>query len=269
MRRSANAWESFSFIDIVLLLTILVAIGVAVMSANAQSVNLPVAGQRHRLPALGILCVLLILFRIIDPPDLVATTSAFDIDTDDLYDVGRSIGVFLGLIAAGGIAYGGFVAMQEEGTSFCLARRIACRTGAVGPPPPPAGTSRRRRSEPGRHPSTRRPPPRRPRVSLGGVPTMRAPMIDRDQVLHVARLARLRLDEEEVERMARELSGILEHVEAIAALDLDGVEPTTHVVALENVLGRTSRRPASSASRRSPGRPTHTGDSFRVPSPQA
>ena len=61
-------------------------------------------------------------------------------------------------------------------------------------------------------------------------------MIDRDQVLHVARLARLRLDEEEVGRMSRELSGILEHVEAIAALDLDGVEPTTHVVRLENVL---------------------------------
>ena len=61
-------------------------------------------------------------------------------------------------------------------------------------------------------------------------------MIDREQVLHIARLARLRLDEEEVERMAQELSGILEHVETIGSLDLDGVEPTTHVVALENVM---------------------------------
>ena len=66
-------------------------------------------------------------------------------------------------------------------------------------------------------------------------------MIDREQVLHIARLARLRLDEEEVERMAQELSGILEHVETIGSLDLDGVEPTTHVVALENVM-----RPKSS-----------------------
>ena len=61
-------------------------------------------------------------------------------------------------------------------------------------------------------------------------------MIDREQVLHVARLARLRLDEDEVETMAGELSGILGHVDRIAELDLEGVEPTSHVVALENVL---------------------------------
>ena len=52
-------------------------------------------------------------------------------------------------------------------------------------------------------------------------------MIDRDQVLHVARLARLRLDEAEVERMAGELSTILDHIEKIGELDLEGVEPTT------------------------------------------
>ena len=61
-------------------------------------------------------------------------------------------------------------------------------------------------------------------------------MIDRDQVLHVARLARLELTEEELERMAGELSGILDHVERMNELDLDGVEPTSHVVRLENVL---------------------------------
>ena len=69
-------------------------------------------------------------------------------------------------------------------------------------------------------------------------------MIDREQVLHVARLARLELTEEEVERMAGELSGILEHVERIAELDLDGVEPTSHVVALENVLRPDEPRPS-------------------------
>ena len=61
-------------------------------------------------------------------------------------------------------------------------------------------------------------------------------MIDREQVLHVAKLARLRLSDDEVERMTGELSPILEHVEQMEALDLDGVEPTSHVVALENVL---------------------------------
>ena len=72
-------------------------------------------------------------------------------------------------------------------------------------------------------------------------------MIDRDQVLHVARLARLRLSEEEVEPMAGELSGILGHVDRIGKLDLEGVEPTSHVVALENVLAgrRAAAEPAA------------------------
>ena len=48
-------------------------------------------------------------------------------------------------------------------------------------------------------------------------------MLDREQVLHVARLARLELSEEEVERMASELSHVLDHIEKISELDLDGV----------------------------------------------
>ena len=56
-------------------------------------------------------------------------------------------------------------------------------------------------------------------------------MLDRDQVLHVARLARLELSDEEVERMARELSHVLDHIEKIRELDLEGVPPTTSVVA--------------------------------------
>src|SRR5829696_4308469 len=73
-------------------------------------------------------------------------------------------------------------------------------------------------------------------------PRMRR-VIERDQVLHVAKLARLRLSEEDVERMAGELSGILEHVDRIGELDLDDVEPTSHVVGLENVLRADEPRP--------------------------
>jgi aspartyl-tRNA(Asn)/glutamyl-tRNA(Gln) amidotransferase subunit C len=61
-------------------------------------------------------------------------------------------------------------------------------------------------------------------------------VIDDATVRHVARLARLRLGPEEEARMREELSGILEHVERIQALDLDGVPPTTHVVELLNVV---------------------------------
>ena len=61
-------------------------------------------------------------------------------------------------------------------------------------------------------------------------------MIDRDQVVHVARLARLALGEDEIEALSGELSSILDHVDRLSAVDISGVDPTTHVVPLENVL---------------------------------
>jgi aspartyl-tRNA(Asn)/glutamyl-tRNA(Gln) amidotransferase subunit C len=60
--------------------------------------------------------------------------------------------------------------------------------------------------------------------------------LDRDAVDHVARLARLDLSEDERRRMQTELSHILEHVERIQALDLDGIEPTSHAIPLVNVM---------------------------------
>ena len=94
-------------------------------------------------------------------------------------------------------------------------------------------------------------------------------MIDREQVLHVAKLARLRLDDAEVATMAGELSGILEHVDRIRGLDLEGVEPTSHVVELENVLRAdrpwTSLPPAVALA----SAPDPFEGAFRAPSPQA
>ena len=94
-------------------------------------------------------------------------------------------------------------------------------------------------------------------------------MIDREQVLHVARLARLGLSEQEIETMARELSGILEHVDRIGELDLDGVEPTSHVVALENVLRPDEPRPSWPTETVLEQAPDPDRGAFRVPSPQA
>jgi aspartyl-tRNA(Asn)/glutamyl-tRNA(Gln) amidotransferase subunit C len=94
-------------------------------------------------------------------------------------------------------------------------------------------------------------------------------MIDRDQVLHVARLARLRLTDEELERMPGELSKILEHVEKMTELDLEGVEPTTHVVDLTNVLREDVPRPCLAPERALAGAPDVADGGFRVPSPGA
>jgi aspartyl-tRNA(Asn)/glutamyl-tRNA(Gln) amidotransferase subunit C len=94
-------------------------------------------------------------------------------------------------------------------------------------------------------------------------------VIDRDQVLHVARLARLRLSDAEVETMAGELSGILEHVDRIGKLDLDGVEPTSHVVELENILRADQPRPSLPVDVALAEAPEPVDGAFRVPSPQA
>jgi aspartyl-tRNA(Asn)/glutamyl-tRNA(Gln) amidotransferase subunit C len=94
-------------------------------------------------------------------------------------------------------------------------------------------------------------------------------VIEREQVLHVAKLARLRLTDEEVERMTGELSGILDHVDRIGNLDLVGVEPTSHVVALENVLRADEPRPSWPRERILEQAPEPVDGAFRVPSPQA
>jgi aspartyl-tRNA(Asn)/glutamyl-tRNA(Gln) amidotransferase subunit C len=93
-------------------------------------------------------------------------------------------------------------------------------------------------------------------------------VIDRDQVLHVARLARLRLSEDEIDRMSRELSGVLDHIEKISELDLAGVEPTSHVVALENVLRADEPRPSWPRERVLEGAPDVAQGGFRVPTPR-
>jgi aspartyl-tRNA(Asn)/glutamyl-tRNA(Gln) amidotransferase subunit C len=94
-------------------------------------------------------------------------------------------------------------------------------------------------------------------------------VIDREQVLHVAMLARLELTDEEVEKMASELSGILEHVERINELDLENVDPTSHVVAVENVLRPDEPRPSWPRDDILEPAPDPAGGAFRVPSPQA
>jgi aspartyl-tRNA(Asn)/glutamyl-tRNA(Gln) amidotransferase subunit C len=94
-------------------------------------------------------------------------------------------------------------------------------------------------------------------------------MIGRDQVLHVARLARLELSDEEVDRMADELGSILASVERIGELDLKGVEPTSHVVALENVLRRDEPRPSWPRETMLEAAPDPSEGAFRAPSPQA
>lgn len=121
-----NAWEVFGGIDIVLFLAALAGIALAIVAATQSQVDIPVALSAITA-GLGGLATLLVIYRIISPPD-----GGFD-----ELDVSRSIGVFLGLIAAAGITYGGWRAMQEEGASFGPSDRLGDPTTGTGAPPPP------------------------------------------------------------------------------------------------------------------------------------
>ena len=92
-------------------------------------------------------------------------------------------------------------------------------------------------------------------------------MIERSDVEYVARLARLRLSEDEMERMARELSAVLGYIEHIEELDLTGVEPTSHVVPLENVLRADEPRESLSRDQALANAPQSADDGFAVPAP--
>jgi hypothetical protein len=106
---SANAWQSFGLIDIILFLIALIAIGVAVMRALNNMPDMPYP-PATLVTIAGAIALLLIIFRIIDTP----------VDTQgvDGIDVQRKIGVWIGLLAAAALTYGGWRAMQESGASF-------------------------------------------------------------------------------------------------------------------------------------------------------
>jgi aspartyl-tRNA(Asn)/glutamyl-tRNA(Gln) amidotransferase subunit C len=94
-------------------------------------------------------------------------------------------------------------------------------------------------------------------------------MLGREQVLHVAKLARLELTDEEVERMAAELSKVLDHIEKIRELDLEGVPPTSHVVDVVNALRADEPQPSLSRAAALASAPEPLEDGFGVPSPGA
>ena len=153
-----SAWDALDFIPIVLVVAILAALGVAALRLT-DSVYEPPISANAVVAVLGGISVLLILFRIIDTPG-VGSVPGLSVD------VSPSVGIFLGLIAAAGIAYGGYRAMQEEGASFSgTADRLSGSGGGPSaappsppppPPPPPSG-------------GTPPPPPPPPPPPSGGV----------------------------------------------------------------------------------------------------
>jgi hypothetical protein len=154
-----SAWDALDFIPIILLITIIAALVMAGLRL-ADSTFEPPVPMSTIVTVLGVISVVLIVFRIIFPP-------SFGDFGGVSVDATLSLGIFLGLIAAGGIAYGGYSTMKEEGITFGDAADRLSSGGSGGspthqhsastppPPPPPSSTPPAPPSSPGPPP----PPP--------------------------------------------------------------------------------------------------------------
>jgi aspartyl-tRNA(Asn)/glutamyl-tRNA(Gln) amidotransferase subunit C len=89
--------------------------------------------------------------------------------------------------------------------------------------------------------------------------------ISNEEVLHVARLARLALSDDEVERLGAQLNAILEAVGKVSELDLEGVEPTAHPLELVNVWAEDEPRDSLSNDDALSNAPDREAGFFRVP----
>jgi hypothetical protein len=149
-----SAWDALDVIPIFLMLAIVVAIGVALIRLTDADLEPPVS-LNAIVAGLGAFAVLLILYRIISPPDF-GSFGGVSVDAT------LKFGIFLGLISAAGIAYGGYSAMREEGATFGgEADRLSGGPGpgqppAGGPPPPPPPPPSQQPPPP---PAPQQPPP--------------------------------------------------------------------------------------------------------------
>ena len=131
---SGSAWQALELIPLVLMATIVVAVGAALLRASGSTWR-PAIPAGAAVAVLGGLSTLLVAFRIVFPPDF-GTLGGVSVEAT------LKLGAFLGLIAAAGIAYGGYRAMREEGSSFAAVADGLQSGGGQGEGP----RKRRRRS---------------------------------------------------------------------------------------------------------------------------
>jgi hypothetical protein len=126
-----NAWQALDVIPFILLIAIVVAL-VNVFLRLSESDYEPPISMNVAVAVLGGIAVLLVLFRVISPPDF---GSFGGVDAEGT----REFGLFLGLLASIGIAFGGYKGMQEEGSTFGGTADRLSGSGHNPPPPPSSG----------------------------------------------------------------------------------------------------------------------------------
>lgn len=88
--------------------------------------------------------------------------------------------------------------------------------------------------------------------------------LSREEVLHIARLARIDLTEEEIDRFSEQLSNILENFEILQQVDTEGVSPTSQAVELQSIMREDEVRPSFTPDEILANAPNREADCFRV-----
>jgi hypothetical protein len=137
---TANAWRAFGILDIYLLIVILVALGMAFLSATQRSVALPVAASVITTVLAG-LATFIVFLRLVDQPGGWVPGAPSDRYID------LRFWAWVGFFLTAGVAYGGWRSMRDEGTNLQDARLQAERAirgdrvpTRPAPPPEPLGT---------------------------------------------------------------------------------------------------------------------------------
>jgi aspartyl-tRNA(Asn)/glutamyl-tRNA(Gln) amidotransferase subunit C len=89
--------------------------------------------------------------------------------------------------------------------------------------------------------------------------------ITSDEVRHVAKLARLKVSDEEVDTFTHQLEGLLEHFSAISSIDTEGIEPTSHPIAINNVFRKDVPTPSLTQQQVLSNAPKEENSRFAVP----
>jgi hypothetical protein len=149
-----NAWDALDIIPWILIIAIIAVLAMVVVRANNADVDTPVS-LSVIATALAALATLLILYRIINPPDIDGSFGGVEVD------VTRKFGLWISFIAAAAMTYGSWRTMEEEGTSFGEAadRLGGGGGGDVGGPGAPGGGGGGYEPPPAEPPAAPPPPP--------------------------------------------------------------------------------------------------------------
>lgn len=143
----ASAWDAFTVLDILLALGALAAIAVVIVTATHATPAVPLAMQ-SLLTLVSLLLLVLVLFRLLDPPDVSFVEGSGGPVREQVEEISRAAGAWLGLAGTLGIVVGGLIAMRDErltrgdrhtdltGVPVAAQREIE----TLPPPPPGAGS---------------------------------------------------------------------------------------------------------------------------------